>query len=164
MFERPLKSWRTRATVKLLPKPAAAIIGLHVEQSDVGWPRPAGESRAGEDRNLLSVLADADAPAEEHFGLAGAADREEPGILQEERPLLREEEIEAVQIHLLLVHFDLGEVGVDGRVQRQARRHAVLGVEADVPEELRVAARRATLPGFAERVRDRVRGFAGPED
>jgi hypothetical protein len=129
------------------------VISLHVEQSDVGWPRAAGESRAGQNRNLLSVLADSNASAEKHFRLARTADREEPGIFQEERPLLREEEIEAVQIHLLLVDLDLCEVGVDGRVQGQARRHAVLGVKADVPEELRVAVRRAALPRLAKRVR-----------
>ena len=95
-------------------------------------------------------VADADAAAEEQIDLAGIADREEAGVLEEERPLLREEQREAIEVDLLIVDLDLREVGVDGRVERQARREAVLDVAADIAEHRRIdrPARptRATLP------------------
>ncbi len=57
---------------------------------------------------------------------------EHAGVLEEEVALLREEQVEARQVDLLLVGLDLREVGVDGEVPRQARGHAVLHVEAGV--------------------------------
>ena len=58
--------------------------------------------------------------------------REDARVLQEERPLLGKEQIEAVEIDLLVVHFDLGEVGVVGQVECHARCHAVLEVGAEI--------------------------------
>ena len=46
--------------------------------------------------------------------------------------LLREKEVEACQVDLLLVGLDLREVGPEGRVQRQRRCEAVLEIEAGV--------------------------------
>jgi hypothetical protein len=40
-------------------------------------------------------------------------------VLEEERPLLRKEQVEAVEVDLLLVDLDLREVGVDGGVERR---------------------------------------------
>ena len=68
--------------------------------------------RAAEDRDRLTVRPDADAAAEEELDLLGDADREQAGVLEEEGPLLGKEEVEAVEVDLLLVDLDLGEVGV----------------------------------------------------
>ncbi len=51
----------------------------------------------------------------------GLPDGEEAGVLEEERPFLGKEQVEAVEIDLLLVDLDLREVGVDGGVEREAR-------------------------------------------
>ena len=104
-----------RTTLKLLPgRLILIVVGLHVQQADVEAPGLARHAAAAQNRNRLAVVADADAAAEEQVDLAGVADREEAGVLEEERPLLREEQVEAVEVHLLIVDLDLREVGVDG--------------------------------------------------
>ena len=50
-------------------------------------------------------------PAEFRSAIAGEA--EETGVLEEELALLGEKEIEARQIHLLLIDLHLGEIGSD---------------------------------------------------
>ncbi len=88
--------------------------GLHVEQADVELAGLARDAAAADDRDRLAVVANADAAAEEQIDLTGIADREEAGVLEEERPLLGEEQREAIEVDLLIVDLDLGEVGVDG--------------------------------------------------
>ena len=56
-----------------------------------------------------------------------------------------EEQIEPVEVDLLLVDLDLGEVGVDGQIEGDAGRHAVLEVAADVAEHRRLAGARAGM-------------------
>ena len=55
---------------------------------------------------------------------------------QEELALLREQEIEPCEIHLLLVYLDLSEVGVHGDVQRQVLRDCVLDVHTCVGQPI----------------------------
>ena len=56
---------------------------------------------------------------------------EEVGVLEEERPLLREEDLEAlVDRHLRLVGLDLAEVGVDGEVEGDRVARHQLHVDA----------------------------------
>jgi hypothetical protein len=64
--------------------------------------------------------------------------RRETGVLEEELALLGKEQVEARQVHLLVVGLDLGEVGVDRRVGDHARPHFPFGVEADVGVPRRV--------------------------
>ena len=92
------------------------------------------------DRNLLAVLAEADPPAEEDVDRPGLSDREQARVLQEERPLLGEEQREPVEVDLLVVHLDLREVGVEGGVEGQARADAVLQVGPDVAADREVSA------------------------
>jgi hypothetical protein len=106
--------------------------GLHVEQPDVPETDLSRHPATADDRNRFAVLVQPDPPAEEQVHLAGIADREETGVLEEERPLLGEEQVEAIEVHLLIVDLDLREVGVDGPIERQAGRQVVLGVDADV--------------------------------
>ena len=132
-------------------------------------PDAAGQPRAGEDRNRVAGVRQADVPAEEQAhvlrrvlrgrrpppppppGVAAAAELEDAGVLEEEVALLGKEQAEARQVDLLLVGLDLREVGVDREVQRQARRHAVLHVEPGV--EIAVGRGRADRVGAAERIR-----------
>ena len=51
-------------------------------------------------------------------------------VLQEERPLLGEEERKPGQVHLLLVRLHLSEVGVDRQVERQSWTHAPFRINA----------------------------------
>ena len=61
-----------------------------------------------------------------------AADREEPGVLEEEGALLGEEQAEAGQVDLLVVHLDLREVRVVRRVERDPLRDLELGLPAEL--------------------------------
>ena len=95
-------------------------------------PATRPDSRAPPTMGIASsVRADANRPAEKYFRLPADADREQPGVLEEERALLGKEQVEAIEIDLLRVHLDLREVGVVGRVERQAGREAVLHVHAE---------------------------------
>ena len=107
-------------------------LGLHVHQADVDAVGVAGQPRAALDGHELAVVADADAAAEEQVDLAALADGEQPAVLEEERPLLGKEQVEPCQVDLLLVDLHLREVGVVGQVERHARRHADLAVDAPV--------------------------------
>ena len=95
---------------------------------------------------------DPDPPAEEELDLALVAHGEEAGVLEEERPLLGKEKIEAVEVDLLIVDLHLREVGVDRAVERQARRHVVLDVEARIAEEVGVGRGDAGFDRVAEDV------------
>ena len=109
--------------------------GPHVQHADVGvGPDLAGQPAAAPDVDALAVVADADAPAEEQLELARLPHREEPRVLEKEGPLLREEQVEPVEVDLLVVHLDLREVGVVRQVEGEARGHAVLQVRPDVSE------------------------------
>ncbi len=110
----------------------AHLLRLHVQEADLHAGQVARHARPGDDRHRLAVRPDADPAAEEQLHLAGLPHGEEAGVLEEERPLLRKEQVEAVEVDLLLVHLHLGEVGVVGRIERQARRDAVLEVRAEV--------------------------------
>ena len=55
-----------------------------------------------------------------------------PRPFEEELALLRKQQAEPRQVHLLLVHFDLREVGVHRDVRGQVRGDAVLHVDAGV--------------------------------
>src|SRR5205814_9555700 len=114
---------------------------LKVERSDAVVAEASRQARAAADWNRLSVVREPDAAAEEQdrVGLPSARqssaaeddaaalpELEDPGVLQEEIALLGKEETEPREVHLLLVGFDLREVGVDGEVPRQPARHAVL--------------------------------------
>ena len=112
------------------------VVGLHVQQADVELAGLARHAPAAVDRNGLARRTDPDPTTEEQLDLAGIADREEAGVLQEERALLREEQIEAIEVDLLIVDLDLREIGVDGAVEREARRQAVLDVHSGIAVEL----------------------------
>ena len=56
--------------------------------------------------------------------------------LEEEVALLREEQAEARQVHLLLVDLDLRKVGVHRQVERHVAGDAVFRVDADVAIDL----------------------------
>ena len=143
----------TRTTPKLLPGVELVVARLHVEEPDVEVSGLARHAAAPQDRDGLAVVGEADAPAEEQLHLARVAHREEPGVLEEERALLGKEQVEAIEVHLLVVDLDLGEVGVDGAVDREARRDGVLQVAPDVAEQHAVGRHGAGLERVAERVR-----------
>ena len=65
-----------------------------------------------------------------------AAEIEDPLALEKEVALLGKEQAEARQVDLLLVFFDLREVGVDREVRGQPARQAVFRVDAGVRAEI----------------------------
>ena len=77
-----------------------------------------------------------DPPGEERLRLPRRPVLEQPRPLQEELPLLGEEQTEAAQVDLHVVGLDLRKVGVDRQVERQVGGDAVLDVDARVGGEL----------------------------
>ena len=79
-------------------------------------------------------------------------------ILDEERPLLGEERLEGGQVQHRRVHFHLAEIGIERRVKREVRGHAVAQVQACVGlrRALRVE-RRPTERRDGRRLHHRVR-------
>lgn len=120
----------------------AEVIGPHphsAHHEPGGLTREAG---APHDGDLPAVVADADASAEEeeevlvrrgrqaHPGVAGGvAHVEDARVLEEELPLLLVEETELGEVHPLLVHLHLSEVGIGGDVQGEPLGETVFGVE-----------------------------------
>ena len=113
--ERLGSSRLTRNTEKLFPGRSTCIAGLHVQHADIDAVHLAAQAAAALDRHEQSVLVQADAAAEEQIELVALPDREQTGVLQEERPLLGKSQIEAREVDLLRVDLDLGEVGVVGQ-------------------------------------------------
>ena len=97
-----------------------------LRQPDVDRAGLARQAAAADDRDLPTAVVDTDATAEEQLRLARAPDRKQAGVLQEERTFFREEEVEAIEIDLLFVDFDLRKIGVVRRVECEAGRQAVL--------------------------------------
>ena len=84
-----------------------------------------------------------------------AAKLEDPRVLQEEVPLLGEEEIEPREVDLLVVRLHLREVRVDGGVQDHARLHLPFRVQAQVALPARVQP--AGRPGILREAGQAVR-------
>ena len=103
-----------------------------VQHAEAVSAHPAGDPSAGLESAPDASHVEADAPAVEQNRRVAAAARghaaeaEQAPVLEEELALLRKEQAEARQVDLLLVGFDLREVGVVGEVGRQVLRHAVL--------------------------------------
>ena len=136
----------------------AEVARRDVHRGDVVPAGLAGQPRPPDDRYRDAAFRQADPSREEQVGAAPeagpAADVEHAGVLQEEVALLGEEEREARQVDLLLVHLDLGEVGVQREVQVEARRHAVFDVEAVLVEPGPVqASGYGVLPAAGQHVR-----------
>ena len=104
-----------------------------MQKADVGLaPYFARQSDTAINRNRVAVIADADATAEEHLYLSPAADRKLTGVLKKEGALLREKQVEAIEVHLLIIDLDLREVGVVRQVECKARSNGILDVETDI--------------------------------
>src|SRR5688572_13531460 len=121
---------------------------LDAEQADVEGPDLSRQSSAGEHLHGCAPL-EPDPPGVEQRGRRAAAAAARPRgtqsgdpevvhapPFQEELALLREQEIEPCEVHLLLVHLDLSEVGVYGDVQRQVLRDCVLDVHTCVSQPI----------------------------
>ena len=116
------------------------LAGADAEQADGETARFAAQSSAGTERRNAPAV-ETDPPAEEQIrrhatagaeaGARTSGKRERPEVLQEEIPLLGKEQVEARQVHLLLVDLDLREIGVDRDVDGQVLCHAVLEIAAD---------------------------------
>ena len=125
---------------------------LHVEEAHVEAAELAREARAPGDRDHLARRPDPDPAREEEVHLSRGAEREQARVLEEEGPLLRVEEAEAVEVDLLLVDLDLREVGVHRRVEGEARRDAPLEVAARGGRRVAGLPERRLLGGLPERV------------
>ena len=120
-----------REVRRLLERGRLVVAGLHVEHAERDAGDLAGEPSAGAQRHLAPAV-EADAAAEEQIrrvaaagrepGAGAAGEREDAEALEKEVALLGEEQVEARQVDLLLVDFDLREVGVDGQVRGQVLR------------------------------------------
>ena len=132
-------SRRSRSAVKLVAgTPRSSRCWMFSAPTEYA-PCAAGQARAAQDRDRLAGSDKADPPAEEeaHVLRSGSAARrrvaaaatlaadiaelEDALVLEEEIALLGEEQVEPREVDLLLVGFDLREVGVDGEVPARAR-------------------------------------------
>ncbi len=104
-------------------------------------------------RDRLAEGVDTDASREEQIDGLRRAGGENAGILEEEWPLFWKKEWEAREVGALLVHLDLGEVGVVREVERQTRRDAELELAADIPTLARFRVDRKVSFHTRERVR-----------
>ena len=115
---------------------ARRVVGLDIERAHAVSSDPAGDAAPGHNRHLL-VAVKTYPPAEEqerHDSRAagGTAEVEHPAPFEEELALLRKLQVEARQVDLLLIRFDLCKVRVVGEVHRKVLREPVLDVHADV--------------------------------
>src|SRR6185503_12644927 len=74
--------------------------------------------------------------AERAGDAAAAREVEQAAPLEEELALLREEQVEAGEVHLLLVDLHLREVGVVGEVGGEVGGQSVFDVAADIAGEI----------------------------
>ena len=102
------RRWRRRRTAPFDPALRRAADAAAVE-----------ERRLGPEEAPRTALAPLRAEVAEHLGALG-----------EERPPLLEERLELREVDDRRIHLDLAEVRVEGGVEREAARHAVLQVEA----------------------------------
>ena len=112
------------------------VSGLHVEEADVIAAQLPAQASAGQDVDRLTKLRNTDTAREEQVNRLRLAELKGLRVLEEERPLLGEEDREPGQVDLLLVGLDLREVGVDRRVERQVGAHAPLDVQPDITREV----------------------------
>ncbi len=136
----------------VLRSDAEGLLGAHVEHADVVAALLARDPQPRFDRHHLAVRPEADPSGKEEQRLLGHSDLEQARVLEKERPLLGEEEIEPVEVDLQLVGLDLGEVGVVGGVQGEAGRQAVL----EVDPELALGSRRGSLDALPAAVGESV--------
>ena len=128
------------------------LLGLHVQEAQVvvaGLPRKPG---AAEDGHRCAPGPDPDPAAEEEVHRTPLSHGEVAGVLEEEGPLLGEEEVEPGEVDLLVVHLHLGEVGVVGEVHVEARGDADLGVHAEIGVRLHLDFGGVVAAGRSERV------------
>ena len=101
------------------------VVGLDSDQAQADLADTTGQPPPRNDRHLRTVV-EPDLPAVEQdrrvgrtstrTATAGTAEDEGPLVLEEELPLLGEEQAEASEVDLLLIGFDLREVGIDREV------------------------------------------------
>src|SRR5205814_4725389 len=110
----------------------ALVLREDLQTTDRNLPDPSAEPSTTHDGDRLAERVNADATGEKQVDRLRRAGGENAGILEEERPLHREEQWKARQVRTLFVDLDLREVGVVREVERQTRRDAVLELAADV--------------------------------
>ena len=120
------------------------IPGLNRQKAHLKTVNLSREASPGPNRNLQSVF-NPDPTAEEKIHLSGRSKSEGAGVLQKKVPFLRKKEWEAGQIDLLVIDFDLGEVGVDGDIQGHGRVDSVFDVETNIVPEVGVRDREVPL-------------------
>src|SRR5690606_8543483 len=125
---------------------------LDVEQPDGYAPYLPREAGARED-----LLIQTNSPREEGLGRLRSAVLEEARALQEELAFLGKEQVEPGEVELHVVGLDLSEVGIDGQVEREARREAVLEVDAEVARHVHTRRRARRIVPNLLRTRDHVR-------
>ena len=151
--ERFGSSRETRTTAKLLAGAGVSPVRVCMSRRPTLKPPSLPDRRAPPAIGTTSPAEpDPDPAREEELHLARGAERELPRVLEEEGPLLRVEEAEAVEVDLLLVDLDLREVGVHRGVEGEARRDAPLQVAARGGRRVAGLPERRLLGRLPERV------------
>src|SRR6266487_2509304 len=110
---------------------------LHVHDSDLIIAQRARQLSPCVHRDhLTGVRIDPDLTTEKEQVLESGRKVEDAGVLQEELPLLGEEDSIRRQVELLLVDVGVSKVRIDGQVGHQARPQAVLDIHAPSVEKV----------------------------
>ena len=128
---------------EILVPDVVGVLHLHVEHAEAEAPDAAADFRARADVDDLAARVDAELAREERHAvrvrdfeevdlLAEAAEVEDARVLQEEIARLREEQREAVEVHLARVDLGVGEVRVEGERTCYGRRQLVEDVEGGI--------------------------------
>jgi len=134
------------------------VVGLHVEDSDVEARHLAGDLAAHGNRDGRPRFREADVARVRELERRRAevqqahAHAQRVGVLDEELPLLREEQAEAREVHLLRVHLGLREVGAHREIGGECRGGLPLEVvDADRGDAARAGGRRDRIDRLAAR-------------
>ena len=139
---------------------AESLVLQHAQEAYRLAPRAARQPDAAQHRHLALVLLDPDAARKEEqerwrLEQRACAELEDTRVLEEELALLGQEQVEARQVHDLVVGFHLREVGVGGEVEHEAGAHLPLGVGAH--RRVVVARQRAVVLPLQVRAHEAVR-------
>ena len=107
------------------------VASSHRQSPEVGVAHSTIELAADHKWNFVP-LQQADTSAVERDHLSAGAELKDVGPLQEEGPLLREEQREPGEVRPPRVDFRFGEVGVDGQRGEQIRANPLGDIEAEL--------------------------------
>ena len=110
----------------------AGSLRKNLERAHGEIPDASGQSSPAQDRHGLPEGVDADAAGEEQIDRLRSPGGEDPGILEEERPLFGKEQRKPREVGALLIDLDLREIGVVREIECETGGYAVLDLAPEL--------------------------------